>query len=224
MGAAISHGERQGGSGQPTVRVLTAEFVCSASTLAQCPDEGLPELAVVGRSNVGKSSMINALLGRRKLARVSRTPGRTRLLNFFRVRVLATPALNHELMLCDLPGYGYAKAGRAETQAFQAMIEPYLSARRRLVATLALLDVRREPSALDVALFEWLSDKRRTIVPVVTKVDKVARSRQAAALRRIEKALKLPDHSAIGFSAVTGQGHDALWMRVLDLVGASAES
>jgi GTP-binding protein len=224
MGAAISRSEKQSGSEHPSVRVLTAEFVCSASSLTQCPDEDLPEFAVVGRSNVGKSSMINALLERRKLARVSRTPGRTRLLNFFRVRALVMPALSHELMLCDLPGYGYAKAGRGETQAFQAMIEPYLSGPGRLVATLALLDVRREPSTLDVALFEWLSDKQRTILPVVTKVDKVARSRQAAALRRIEKALKLPDHSAIAFSAVTGQGRDALWMRLFDLVKASAEN
>jgi GTP-binding protein len=203
----------------PTVRVLSADFVLSASKISQAPPDPLPEIAFFGRSNVGKSTMINALLGRRKLARVSRTPGRTRLLNFFRVRV-APPVDGPpvEFMLCDLPGYGYAKAAKDETRGFRQMIEGYLAGRVQLRGAVALLDIRRDPSELDLALFEWLGQHHKTLVPVVTKADKLSRASQGAAVRRIEQQLDLPARTATAFSSVTGQGLDEVWRALLGLL------
>ncbi len=202
----------------PSVHVLTADFVLSASKLAQAPTESLAEVAFFGRSNVGKSTMINSLLGRRKLARVSRTPGRTRLLNFFRVRAALRDDAELEFMLCDLPGYGYAKAAKAETQGFRQMMEGYLAGRSQLRGAVALLDIRREPSELDRSLFAWLDKHGQTLVPVVTKADKVGRSSQRPALERIERTLKIPKGSAIPFSAVRGQGHDEVWHELVSLL------
>jgi GTP-binding protein len=199
--------------------VLSADFVLSASKLSQAPSEALPEVAFFGRSNVGKSTMINALLGRRKLARVSRTPGRTRLLNFFRVRIAPAEGPSKEFMLCDLPGYGYAKGAREETQGFRQMVEGYLAGRIQLRGAVALLDIRREPSELDRALFSWLAQHGKTVLPVVTKSDKLARSRQSAAVRRIERELQLKT-SAVTFSAVSGQGVDELWRSLMALLDA----
>jgi GTP-binding protein len=202
----------------PSVHVLTADFVLSASKLAQAPTESLPEVAFFGRSNVGKSTMINSLLGRRKLARVSRTPGRTRLLNFFRVRAALHDDAELEFMLCDLPGYGYAKAAKAETQGFRQMIEGYLAGRSHLRGAVALLDIRREPSELDRSLFAWLDKHGQTLIPVVTKADKVGRTSQRPALERIERTLKVPKGSVIPFSAVSGQGHDEVWHELVSLL------
>jgi GTP-binding protein len=202
---------------EPAVKVLSADFVLSASKLSQAPSDELPEVAFFGRSNVGKSTMINSLLGRRKLARVSRTPGRTRLLNFFRVRARTVAGPPVEFMLCDLPGYGYAKAAKEETRGFREMIEGYLAGRVQLKGAVALLDIRREPSDLDLALFEWLQKHDKNVIPVVTKADKLSRSRQGEAVRGIERVLDVPARDALPFSAVTGQGRDELWNQLLVL-------
>jgi GTP-binding protein len=207
------------GDESPSIRVLSAEFVLSASKLAEAPSEELAEVAFFGRSNVGKSTLINSLLGSRRLARVSRTPGRTRLLNFFRVRVVPFGRPPLELMFCDLPGYGYAKAAKDETRGFRQMIEGYLAGRTQLLGAVALLDIRREPSELDRALFAWLNEHGHRVLPVVTKSDKLARGRQRPAVERIERALKMSRGTAIPFSAVTRQGHDDVWRQLLLLVG-----
>lgn len=219
IGAAIpADREAKRSSKEPSVKVLTADFVLSASKLSQAPADPLPEVAFFGRSNVGKSTMINSLLGRRKLARVSNTPGRTRLLNFFRVRVAPPEGARVEFMLCDLPGYGYAKASKEDTRGFRQMIEGYLAGRLQLRGAVALLDIRREPSELDLALFDWLEQHEKKVIPVVTKADKLARSRQGEAIRQIERALKLTAGTATPFSAVTGQGYDELWRSLLVLL------
>jgi GTP-binding protein len=198
------------------VRVLESDFVTSAAQLRECPDTELSELAFLGRSNVGKSSMINALLGRRKLARVSRTPGRTRLLNFFRARLEVGEAKEKLLSVCDLPGYGYAKAPRDEVARWQSMIEGYLKGRSNLMGAVALLDARREPSPQDRTLLEWLSAIGRPVLPVVTKVDKLTAKERRWAERTISAALPAA-LEPIGFSAVTGEGRDALWARLAEL-------
>jgi GTP-binding protein len=206
------------GSKEPRVKVLSADFVLSASKVSEAPLDPIPEVAFLGRSNVGKSTMINALLGRRKLARVSRTPGRTRLLNFFCVRVAAPDEAPLEFMLCDLPGYGYAKAAKEETRGFRQMIEGYLVGRAQLRGAVGLLDIRREPSELDFLLFDWLGRQGKKVLPVVTKADKLSRTRQGDAVRGIERALKLPASTATPFSAITGQGRDEVWGALLALL------
>jgi GTP-binding protein len=202
------------------VKVLAADFVTSATGLPGSPREGLPEIAFLGRSNVGKSTLINRLTGRRHLARVSRTPGRTRLLNFFRLKVASgrdgrEPPI--ELSFCDLPGYGYAKIARDEHAKWQAMIEGYLKGRDDLRAAVILLDIRREPSDMDRGLMEWLEGMGRRILPVVTKADKFARNRRRHALQGLERQLGIPAGEALAVSATTGEGCDELWAALLAL-------
>jgi len=206
--------------GPAPVKVLTADFVTSAPGLPGSPREGLPEIAFLGRSNVGKSTLINKLTGRKQLARVSRTPGRTRLLNFFRLKVgLGRDGREESLDLsfCDLPGYGYAKIARDEQAKWQAMIEGYLKGRDDLRAAVILLDIRRDPSELDTALIEWLGSMGRRILPVVTKSDKFARNRRRHALQGLERQLGIPSGEALAVSAVTGEGCDELWAALIAL-------
>jgi GTP-binding protein len=200
----------------PEVRVLESDFVISAAVLAGAPPPQHPEICFLGRSNVGKSSAINSLLGRRKLARVSNTPGRTRLLNFFQAR-LEVEGTREWLSLCDLPGYGYAKAPREEIAGWQKMIEGYLASRPMLCGAIVLVDSRHEPSELDGSLLAWLADKGRSFRVVATKSDKIGRNELGASVRTIERALELPARSAIAYSSETGAGKDELWAAIVKL-------
>lgn len=186
--------------------IQSASFVTSAPSLAGCPASVLPEIAFAGRSNVGKSSLINTLLNRKGLVRTSSTPGRTQMLNFF--------AVNEALHFVDLPGYGFARAPRAVRERWQPMIRDYLAGRANLRAVVWLLDVRREPSAEDLRFLDWLEEAERPTIPVVTKVDKLSRNELARRLAAIARATGLERELFTTFSAVTREGVAEVWARI----------
>jgi GTP-binding protein len=196
------------------VKVIGSEFVISASDLSGAPPAEAAEVAFLGRSNVGKSSMINALLRRRKLARVSNTPGRTRLLNFFRVELETDAGQRLTASVCDLPGYGYAKVPKDEIARWRRMIEAYLIGRDNLRLAVALIDGRLGPTALDLELRAWLDSIGRPSISVVTKIDKLGKSERLPSLREMGRALGQPG-PAVGFSSETGQGWDEVWGAIL---------
>ncbi|RMG19577.1 MAG: YihA family ribosome biogenesis GTP-binding protein [Deltaproteobacteria bacterium] len=197
------------------MKVHAAEFLCSATGPEHYPRAPRPEVAIAGRSNVGKSSLINALLGRRSLARTSGKPGHTRTLNFIDVTV-GVGGTRHDLRLCDLPGYGFAKVSQAERRRWRQMIESYLEARETLALVVSIVDARHAPSDLDRQLAAYLSERRRAYQVVATKIDKVPRSKRKGVLDRLARDLSLPSGHLLPFSAVTGEGRDAVWSRILD--------
>lgn len=186
--------------------IQSATFITSAPSLATCPASALPEIAFAGRSNVGKSSLVNTLLNRKGLVRTSSTPGRTQLLNFF--------AVNDVLHFVDLPGYGFARAPRAVRERWQPMIRNYLAGRTNLKAVVWLLDVRRDPSDEDLHFLDWLEEAERPTIPVVTKVDKLSRNELARRLTAIARATGLERELFTTFSAVTREGVAEVWARI----------
>jgi GTP-binding protein len=185
---------------------IMARFLLSASNVAHFPAPGLPEIAFLGRSNVGKSSVINSLVGS-KLARTSATPGRTRSINFFEVRRAGRP--RPEVLFADLPGYGYAKLSREISQEWAHFVDPYLEHRTSLALCLALVDANIPPQASDRQLLEFLSDRGRPHVIVATKCDRMSGNELAVALRRLGH--EHGDIPVVAFSAKTGAGRDELW-------------
>ena len=187
--------------------IKSAEFVISAVRPQQYPAEELPEFAFAGRSNVGKSSLINTLVSRRKLVQTSSTPGKTRLINFFRV--------NDALMFVDLPGYGYARVSEEERRKWRPMIEQYLAKRERLKAVVVILDIRRTPSEEDVQLLDWLARHEIASVLVVTKADKLSNSDKALTLRRVQQELAELDAVTVQlFSSLSRQGAEEAAARI----------
>ena len=185
------------------MKINQAEFVTSAVKAADYPAGELPEIALAGRSNVGKSSLLNKTLNRKALARTSKTPGRTRLINFFRI--------NDRFHLVDLPGYGYAKASARERESWGRMIEAYFTKGRNLRGVCQLIDSRHPPTALDLEVYQWFNYKRIRVAVIATKADKLSRARLLDSLRAIQKELGLPAGEAVlPFSAVTGQGREEL--------------
>ncbi len=180
------------------------------------PELELPEIAFVGRSNVGKSSLLNRLVRRRALARVSRTPGRTREINFF--------AVNEQFVLVDLPGYGYARVSKTQRAEWRPMMEQYLTGTKQLRGVVMLLDVRREPSDDDRAMLDFLAEYGIPALIAVTKVDKLAPSRVEGELERIARDLELDRDQLVGFSAVTGKGRDELATAIVSLLDQPAWS
>ncbi len=189
---------------------LAAEFVASAQALGGCPRWNRREIAIVGRSNVGKSSLLNALAGKRGLARTSRTPGRTQAINFF--------TLGETMALVDLPGYGYAKMPQALATRIASAMREFLEARKNLAALILLIDSRRGPQQEEVDLAEAAKARNLVLFVVATKIDKLKRSERASALAKM-RALEI---EPILCSAETGEGIDLLRRRILS-IGAGRE-
>lgn len=186
--------------------IKSAEFVTSAVKPEQYPAAEHPEIAFAGRSNVGKSSLINKLIQRKRLVKTSSTPGRTQLINFF--------IINDTLMMVDLPGYGYAKVPAAVRKKWGPMVETYLSGRDTLKAVVVLIDLRRTPGVEDINLFDWLRHYGIATIPVLTKCDKLSKTKQKKQLGAASLTLSLPEERFTLFSAKTGLGKDALWRRI----------
>ncbi len=207
------------------MRIATAEFLKSASAPASWPDEGPREIAFCGRSNVGKSTLLNAVLGRKGMARVSRTPGRTRLINFFSLTVVPEGtdgggrAQKEKLLLSDLPGFGYAKVSKVERSTWRPLIQSYLDRRQSLRAVVLLCDSRRaakattEPELLfdEDELCRWLLHLGRKVVVVMTKADKLSKHERKPAAEALRRLL---GKSPVIFSSLTGEGTDELWRRI----------
>ncbi len=186
--------------------IKSATFVKSATRPGNYPPAAFPEVAFAGRSNVGKSSLINILVNRRGLVRTSSTPGRTQLLNFFDI--------NGTFYLVDLPGYGFAKVPLSVKKEWGPMVRTYLEGRRNLRALLLLFDIRRTPREEDLQLLDWLEELEVPTIPVITKVDKISRSRRETQLRSILDTTGLPRDAFTLFSALTREGRDEIWERI----------
>ncbi|NKB80870.1 MAG: YihA family ribosome biogenesis GTP-binding protein [Nitrospirales bacterium] len=199
------------------MKVSSADFVKSCVASNQYPKECLPEVAFLGRSNVGKSSTINALLKRKGLAKVSMTPGKTQTINFF--RIASTDTLLKHFFLVDLPGAGYAKVPRTLREQWGPMIETYLTARAGLCGVVLLVDIRRNDTN-GVETVEWIRHLGHEPLVVVTKADKLSRSHRQAALRQIQQSLPVNlAHQVILYSAHTHEGHQELWKAIRHMVG-----
>lgn len=178
------------------------------------PDSVLPEIAFAGRSNVGKSSLLNRLVRRKAFARVSRTPGRTREINFFEV--------NHKFVLADLPGYGYARISKERRAEWRPLIEGYLRQSANLRGVVQLIDARREPSEDDLQLLDFLGEIGTPTIVAITKVDKLSPTAKAARIDELTAALGLDADQVIPFSAHTGAGRDALAAAIVALTEPEA--
>lgn len=199
--------------GRDPLVIRSLEFMGGmASAGGWRPEANLPEIAFAGRSNVGKSSLLNRLVKRKAFARVSRTPGRTREINFFRV--------NDQFVLVDLPGYGYAKISKERKAEWRPLLEGYLGGTTRLAGVVQLLDIRREPSEDDVSMLDFLAQLEIPTIVVLTKTDKLSRGAVAARADEIVRGLMLDPGQTIAFSAVTGEGREELAAAVASIVAA----
>ena len=184
------------------IRSVNLETVCGITS--KIPDNLLNEVAFAGKSNVGKSSMINALLNRKSLARTSAQPGKTQTINFYNV--------NDAMYLVDLPGYGYAKTSASEKEKWGKMIENYLHTSKKLQAVFLLIDIRHDPSANDKMMYDWMVYQGFAPIIIATKLDKIKRSRIQKNVKAIREGLKVkPGTVIIPFSSETKQGRDELW-------------
>ena len=188
--------------------IRSTAFIKSATNPGNYPEASLPEVAFAGRSNVGKSTLINSLVNRRGLVRTSSTPGRTQLLNFFDI--------NGEFSLVDLPGYGFAKVPLAVKKDWGPMVRTYLERREQLKGVVVLFDIRRVPREEDLDLLDWLEEFEVPTIPVITKVDKISRNRRAAQFKPILAATGLPLEAFSFFSALSKEGREDIWERIED--------
>ncbi|QTJ54919.1 ribosome biogenesis GTP-binding protein YihA/YsxC [Dolosigranulum pigrum] len=193
------------------VQVNYADILISAVRPEQYPNEGLPEIALAGRSNVGKSSFINTMINRKKLARTSSKPGKTRTLNFFNI--------NHDFLFVDVPGYGYAKVSKSEREKWSQMMEDYFSAREELSLVVQIVDFRHEPTELDIQMYEYLKYFDLPVLIVATKADKIKKSRYNKHLSQLKKALNVDDEDHIViYSSHTLDGKEEAWSIMLDYI------
>ena len=183
--------------------IKSAQFITSAVKPSQYPEPSFPEVAFAGRSNVGKSSLLNVLVNRKSLVKTSKTPGRTQLINFFMV--------NQSLSLVDLPGYGYAKVPAAIKRTWGPMIETYLSGRDTLTSVVLIMDIRRMPADHEFNFIDWLTEQHLPCIPVLTKTDKLSKTRQMKQRFSIAKLLGMSPDQLILFSAKNRSGRTEVW-------------
>lgn len=201
----------------PILIVKNTQFIKSATKPAHYPEGDLPEIAFAGRSNVGKSSLVNVLVNRKNLVRTSSTPGRTQLINFFQV--------NDDFMLVDLPGYGYAKVPLAVKKDWRPMMETYLAKRKNLRGVVLILDIRRIPNEDDLQMLAWLRAYSVAPIIVVTKCDKLSKNERAKQTAVITAKLGVAREELTFFSALSKEGKDAVWARIDALLeGDEAET
>ncbi len=194
------------------MKVNNVSLAAVGVKMSQYPDDGKPEIAFAGKSNVGKSTLINAMIGRKALARTSSQPGKTRTINFYNVEDI--------LYFVDLPGYGYAKAPRTEIEKWGKMIEEYLNKREILRGIVMLVDIRHEPGENDRLMYDWLKHYGYDIIIAATKKDKIKRSQMQKQLSLIKNTLKLaPEDRLIAFSGETKDGVEELWEELEKLIG-----
>lgn len=186
------------------MKIISAEFVKSATAPQHYPRDDRPEIAFMGRSNVGKSSLINSLLGVKGLARTSSTPGRTQLINFF--------LINNAFYFVDLPGYGYARVPTEIRESWGPMIENYLASRKNLVLSIAITDSRHSPTKLDVLMQEWLEANQKPFIVVATKADKLSNNQLRDAIKRAEAVAG--KGKVIPYSAITRRGAEHIWREI----------
>ena len=192
------------------MKIKSAEFIKSALKRSDYPEESLPEVAFAGKSNVGKSSLINTLVNRKNLVRTSSSPGRTQTLNFFRI--------NNQIHFVDFPGYGFAKVPVKVRAQWKPMVENYLKHRRTLKMVVVLLDTRREPSSDDASLIRWLETFGIPFLVVLTKSDKISKNKWGTQKKVIKNFLLLKNEEIICFSAVTGMGKHEILKRIMEVV------
>ncbi len=184
------------------IKNVNLETVCGITS--KLPENTLPEIAFAGKSNVGKSSLINALMNRKSYARISATPGKTQTINFYNI--------NQEFYLVDLPGYGYAKVSEQEKQKWGQMVERYLHGSKQLRAVFLLIDIRHDPSANDKLMYDWIVSQGYHPIIIATKLDKIKRSQKDKQVKAIRQGLGLlPGTIVIPFSSVTKHGRDEIW-------------
>jgi GTP-binding protein len=185
------------------MKIISAEFVKSATKPSEYPQGNFPEVAFAGKSNVGKSSLINALVNRKNLAKTSSSPGRTQIINFFLV--------NGKISFVDLPGYGYAKVSLQVRKTWKPMVESYLQTRKEIRLVILILDARRGFSPDDLALMDWLDYHKIPSLVVLTKADKLSQIERARQKRAMAENSLLAEKSQAFFSAVTGEGREEVW-------------
>lgn len=191
------------------IRSLNLETVCGITS--KLPENDKPEIAFAGKSNVGKSSLINALLNRKSLARTSASPGKTQTINFYNI--------NDAMYCVDLPGYGFAKVSKETQEKWGKMIENYLHKSQMLKAVFLLIDIRHEPGANDINMYQWILANGYEPIIIATKLDKINRSQVAKNVKIIKNALKVtPNTIVIPFSSTTKQGRDEVWKTIDELV------
>ena len=189
------------------MKIVSAEFLTSAFKMPDWPKQTKPETAFVGKSNVGKSSVINSLLGQKRLVKISSSPGKTRSINFFEI--------NKKFIFTDLPGYGFAKGDKKEIAGWKKMVEEYLTQRTTLRALVHIVDIRRKPNELELELVDWLKGADLEHVIVANKSDKLSNSKCAASAKEIEKLLgKKP----ILYSVLKGKGKKELWQTLMPFI------
>lgn len=186
------------------MKVTNAEIVISAVSKKQYPSDQLPEIALAGRSNVGKSSFINKLINRKNLARTSSKPGKTQTLNFYKI--------NDLFYFVDVPGYGYAKVSKKEREKWGRMMEEYFQTRKTLKAVILVTDIRHEPTRDDVQMYDFVKYFELPVIVIATKLDKIPKGKRQAYLKRARETLQLEAEDALlPFSAETGEGKDEAW-------------